>query len=199
MLVAAAFTACAQPAQNALEFSVNRSLSFFTPDPAIGSANIGLSGNFWGGEVAYKINMADNHADYIRIFNIKTIDVVGSYRNFKNVILNNDPFTAGQLGSTYFVMGKLNIGLANLGPVKLMFAPGFGLAYATQTYFTNQNPLTGSHINFASQVGLKLLTPLTKTLSVEAGVDVLHYSNGGYSVPNNGLNSFNASFGIYQK
>jgi len=76
--------------------------------------------------------------------------------------------------------------------------PGFGFGYATESYYTDDNPLVGSHINFTAQIGLKLATPITHSTRLWVGADLYHYSNAAFKLPNYGVNSINASFGIDQ-
>lgn len=199
-VLVAAFNICvAQTNQNAVELNVFRSLHFFSPDVNSHTGNVVLDGKIWGGELGYKINMANNKADYIRIFNITSIDIAASYRSLRDITIDKDPATKGSLGDTYSVLGRLNIQLLHFGQTKLLFTPGFGIAYATETYFTNGNPLISSHINFAAEAGVKIFTPLSKDLGVQAGVAVFHYSNGAYRVPNNGINAYNVTLGLVKK
>jgi len=132
------------------------------------------------------------------MLNIKDIDIVATYRNMESVTLNNNPYSKGLLGSAYGVGGRLEIGLLKAGPVELLFTPGLGFVYSTETYFTNQNPITGSHINLSAQVGLKVLTNITPSTGLQVGFDVFHYSNGAFRLPNNGVNAYNLSLGVVQ-
>lgn len=182
----------AQNNNDQLEFTAIHALSIFAP------GNYKLSGNVWGGELGYHFNMTRDSVDYARMLNIKSIDLVASYRNLGSVIINNNPNTKGSLGDVYSVVGRLEIPIVQAGPMKLLFTPGFGFAYSTITYFDNHNPLVGSHINLAAQAGLKLFGAITPSTGLQAGIDLFHYSNVAVRVPNFGINSLNVSLGLVQ-
>ncbi|QJD94955.1 acyloxyacyl hydrolase [Mucilaginibacter robiniae] len=184
----------AQDSKNSVEITPTAGIKIFSAEKNY------LKGKFWGTELAYHFNMENNPASYVRIFNIKSIDAVVSYRNMEQVVLNSDPSTKGLLGSTVGVLGRFEFGLLKAGPVQLLFTPGAGLIYSTQTYFTdNKNPIVGSHINIAAQAGLKLFTAITPSTGIQGGIDILHYSNGATRLPNNGVNAYMWSLGLVQK
>jgi hypothetical protein len=184
----------AQDTENSIEISGTSGIKIFTPEKNY------LTGPLFGGELSYHINMTGSKSDYIRIFNIKSIDAVFSYRNMSRVILNHDQATKGIIGDTYAVLGRLEIGLLKINRTELLFTPGFGFLYATETHSTNnQNIIIGSHINLAAQAGLKIFTPLTASIGIQAGADVFHYSNGATYLPNNGINAFSYTLGIVKK
>lgn len=182
----------AQTNNNRLELTPFESLKVFTPD------NNSIQGTIYGAELAYHFNMTRDSLDYVRILHISAIDIVGSYRNLHSLTVNNDPALKGKLGDTYTLIGRFEIPLYQTGPVKLLFTPGFGFAYSSTSYFTNGNPLIGSRINFAAQAGMKIITAVSNSTGLQAGIDLLHYSNSGFRVPNHGINSINISFGIIQ-
>jgi hypothetical protein len=184
--------ALAQTDSDQIEFSAIEGIKIFTPN------NFSIQGKIQGGELGYHFNMADKKVDYVKLLGINSIDVMASYRSLESLTINNDPTTKGSLGGAYSVIGQLEIQLAKAGPVKLLFTPGFGFVYSTVSYFSNKNPLVGSHVNFAAQAGMKIFTTITPSTGVQAGADLFHYSDGGARVPNNGINSLNVSFGIVQ-
>jgi hypothetical protein len=183
-------TSVAQNTQNSLEISPYYGLQMFSAN------NATMKGNFFGGEVVYHLNMLNNKADWARMLHVKDISFAASFRDFDGVYLVHTPNTNGFLGQSYGLTSRLNISLFNAGKTEMFFTPGFGFAYATQTYYTNDNPLVGSHINFTAQVGLKLATPISSSTRLLAGVDLYHYSNAAVKLPNDGVNSLNASVGI---
>jgi len=181
----------AQTGNNKIGFTGLYGLSSFTAE------KYKLPGHLAGGEFTYHYDMANNKAPYIRILNIQAIDIVAGYRNFNKVaIIDSVPTTTHLLGSVYSILGRLEIPIVKLGGTRLLFTPALGLAYSTGTYFSNGNPLIGSHINLASQAGLQLVTPVSSSIALKAGIDIFHYSNGAVRVPNNGVNSIEAAFGL---
>ena len=178
---------------NALELSGLYGLSSFTAE------KYSLPGHIAGAEAVYHFSTANNKADYVRLLNISSIDVVGGYRSFHSITITNDPGSKkGALGGVYTLMGRLEIPFIKAGATQVIFTPGFGFAYATQTYFTNGNPLVGSHLNLGAQAGVKIRTPISNSTAIQAGIDIFHYSNGAVKVPNNGINTVEASLGIVQ-
>ena len=158
----------------------------------------GLTGKPWGAEVAYHLNMAANQADWVRLLGINDVNISLSYRDLQSISLSKQPGTGGFLGNYFGAVGRLDFILAQWGKTKFLLQPGMGFGYATQTYYTNNNPLVGSHINFTAQIGLKLSTPITNTTRLLLGADLYHFSNAAMKLPNDGINSINASAGIEQ-
>ena len=156
-----------------------------------------LSGGFYGAEAVYHLNMANNPAMWVKQMHVIDISFAASFRQMGDVYLSKQPSTTkGIIGQSYGITSRLAIKLAQVGGTKLLFTPGFGFAYATETFYTNNNPLIGSHINFTAQAGLKVMTPLWQGTRLQAGVDLYHYSNAAFKLPNDGVNTLNASIGI---
>jgi hypothetical protein len=189
-LLFAGFANAQENYSNSIEFSPQLSLAAFT-------ANHKLTGTAYGGELLYHINTLGNPTDWMRTMRLKSIDVVFNYKNMSRIKLVENP-KEGTFGDSYALLAALNIPVIKLNQTELLFSPGFGLGYVEETFFTNGNPLIGSHINFASRVGLKIATPVTHSTKIAAGIDVLHYSNAAFRVPNNGMNTANATLTITQ-
>src|ERR1700712_2453210 len=144
----------AQINKNSVEVTAFTGLKMFTADSV-------LKGNSWGVEGVYHLNMANNKADWVRMLNIRNIDLVFSYRNYGNVyIAKRQAATTGFLGDYYGAVARIGVKLAHVGKTELLLNPGFGFGYTTESYYTDNNPLVGSHINFTAQIGIKLSTPL---------------------------------------
>jgi hypothetical protein len=182
--------ATAQDKQNSIEFSPIYGLQLFS-----GESNA-LKGNFYGVEAVYHINMANNEASWVRLFNVKAVSLVASYRQLDGTYLTKLSNSQGILGNAFNLMGRLDISLFNIGATDVRLTPSFGFAYVTQTYNTNNNPMVGSHINFAAQAGLKVVTPLSASTRLLGGIDLYHYSNAAIKLPNDGVNAINATIGI---
>ncbi|TFF38470.1 acyloxyacyl hydrolase [Mucilaginibacter psychrotolerans] len=154
-------------------------------------------GHMTGAEAIYHFDMGNNKAPYIQLLHIQSIDVVAGFRNFSKVsVIDSNSTVSHPIGQVYNVLGRLEIPVIKAGGTQLIFAPGLGFAYATGSYFSNGNPLIGSHINLATEAGLFITTPLSNTIALKGGIDIFHYSNGGTRVPNKGINTVEASFGL---
>jgi hypothetical protein len=190
MLLFAGFVNAQENHSNSIEFSPQVSAGVFT-------ANHKLTGTAYGGELLYHINTVGNPSQWMRTMRLKSIDLVFNYKNMGDVKLADDP-KEGVFGDSYALLGGLNISLIKLNKTELLFSPAFGIGYAAKTFFTNGNPLIGSHTNFTSRAGLKIATALSPATQITAGIDILHYSNAAVRVPNNGMNTANISLGIVQ-
>jgi hypothetical protein len=74
-----------------------------------------------------------------------------------------------------------------------------GLSYLTNPYDPVKNPTNQSysgHINSFLQLGLGLSYPVTNHFGVYAMANFFHDSNGGFKLPNSGVNYINASLGL---
>ncbi len=187
-----ATTSSAQLINNSIEVSPFVGLQMFSAD---GNT---IKGTSWGTEAVYHINMANNEALWAKQLHVRDVSIAFSYRNLQNNYLSKISGTKGFLGNYYGLISRVSIPVFTAGQTELLFTPGFGFGYATQTFYTNDNPLVGSHINFTAQVGLKLSTPISPATRLVGGIDLYHYSNAAFKLPNDGVNSINASLGIQQ-
>lgn len=176
---------------NSIEFSPQASVGVFT-------AQHKLTGRAYGGEILYHFNTEKNTSNWMRGLNLKSIDLILNYKNMSDIEIQSDP-KSGTFGDSYAVLAGLNISLLKFRQTELLLSPAFGLGYLGETFFTNANPLIGSHINFGSRISLKATTAISPSTQLAAGVDVLHFSNAAFRVPNNGINSSSISLGIIQK
>ncbi|WP_199118162.1 acyloxyacyl hydrolase [Pedobacter sp. ASV28] len=178
----------AQQTGNSLEITPQGTLSLFS------AQSNKLEGKAFGAEVIYHINTTNNPRAWMKAINLQSIDLIANYKNMGNIKRVANPID-GEFGNSYALFAGLTIPLLKVEKVKLNFSPAFGFAYAGETWFTNENPIIGSHLNFASRAALKVVAPLTSNFEVTAGLDILHYSNAGVRVPNNGMNISSYSIG----
>jgi hypothetical protein len=185
------FTGLMAQSNNKLELNGLYGLSTFTAE------FYKTPGHLAGAEAAYHFDMGNNKAPYIRLLNVQAIDVVAGIRSFNNVnVIDSNNVVTQPIGRVYSVLGRLEFPIIKAGGTRVVFAPALGFAYATGTYFSNGNPLIGSHINLATQAGLFITTPLSQTITLKGGIDIFHYSNGAVRVPNNGVNTVETSLGL---
>ncbi len=176
--------------RNSIEFSPQVSLGVFT-------AQHKLSGTGYGGELIYHINTAANPRPWMKMLNLKSLDLVFNYKNMSDVVMLSDP-RPNRFGDSYALIGALNFSLLKVKRAELFVTPGLGLGYLGETWFTNENILVGSHLNFSSRIALKMATPIGPSARLTAGLGILHFSNAGARVPNNGMNISSVSLGILQ-
>lgn len=176
--------------RNSLEFSPQVSLALFT-------AGNKLRGSAPGGEFTYHLQKSDCPRPWMRMLRLNSIDFVFNYKNMEKVMLASDP-RPNLFGDAYAMVTALNFSLLKSRYAELWAAPGLGIGYLGQTYFTNRNILIGSHLNFASRMALKVAAKVAPYTRLSAGMDVLHFSNAAIRTPNYGLNISSVSFGILQ-
>jgi hypothetical protein len=180
-----------QTDQNSIGFTPLQGITIFTPD------NNHLKGNFYGAEIAYQLNMSNNKASWISLLHVQDVSFIGVWFNTQSILLKEAPGSKGLLGNTFGILNMLGISLFKARNATLLFAPGIGFVYTTQTYYNNPNDyLVGSHINLAVQAGFKIEMPVSASTKLTAGVDFFHYSNSAFRLPNMGINNINASLGM---
>lgn len=176
--------------RNSIEFTPQVSLGVFT-------AQNKLTGTAYGGELIYHMNTTANPRPWMQMLNLKSLDLVFNYKNMSDIVMVSDP-RPDRFGDSYALLAALNFSLLKTNKTELLVSPGLGLGYLGETWFTNENVLVGSHLNFSSRIGLKVATQIAPSTKLSAGVDILHFSNAGTRVPNNGMNVSSASLGIIQ-
>jgi hypothetical protein len=180
--------AVAQEVPNGLEIGVQSSLQPFT-------AGRTLTGRTYGGMLTYHLVTPNVTGSWPQRLNVKSLDFQLNYSNMQNLRISGET-ESPSLGSSYALMAGLHVSIAKFKGTALYFAPAFGLGYLSETYFTNGNPLIGSHFNLSSKAVLKLVTPVSPRTSVSGEIGILHISNAGFRIPNSGINSFNVGIGL---
>lgn len=177
-------------ARNSIEFSPQVSLGVFT-------AQNKLTGTAYGGELIYHMNTVANPRPWMKMLNLKSLDLVFNYKNMSDIVMVSDP-RPDRFGDSYALIAAFNFSLLKVKNTELFVTPGLGLGYLGETWFTNENVLVGSHLNFSSRIAVKLATRIGPATKLSAGLDILHFSNGGTRVPNNGMNVSSVSLGVVQ-
>lgn len=97
--------------------------------------------------------------------------------------------------ASYFIEPNYRIG----NSLKMNIRAAGGLSYLTNPHDTIKNPTNQSysgHVNIFLQLGLGFSYPVSKHIDVYAMGNFFHNSNGGYKLPNAGVNYINASLGL---
>ena len=100
------------------------------------------------------------------------------------------------LGDTYGVYGHYSFYFLKR---KMFFRVGQGIGYATNPFdiITNKkNTAYGSHILSSTYIQINYKQTLLKNISLQAGLSVVHYSNGNIRAPNNSTNTISANIGL---
>lgn len=189
VFISTASAVYAQHNAHSLELNLQRSIDNFSADKNF------LQGTAYGGELIYHYNVNRNPKKWSNDLGIKSIDLIFNYKRMANVTRIAAP-QKGEFGDTYSLLGGLTFPILNVNKVELAFTPGLGILYAGESWFSNQNPIVGSRLNLGLKAGLKASVPLSEKTAVSANLDILHYSNGGTRVPNNGLNMVSVGLSV---
>jgi len=172
--------------------------NYFSNISALGGESYQIKGNIWGVTAGYNFSMEKNKAYWTRALNAKNVAVAFSYINMEDAGSAQASQAKGFLGEAYSLRSQLDICLFNVDKTNFMLSPGFGLTYVTKTFRTTDNPLVGSHINMNVILGAKLEIPVVRSTKIVAGIDLFHFSNTAFKLPNKGVNLLNASLGIVE-
>jgi len=176
-------------AQSSIELNLQKSIRSFSAEKNK------LQGNAYGGEFIYHFNVGEKLKQWSKDLALKSIDVIFNFKRMHNVVRVADPIE-GEFGDSYGLMGGFTLPLFHINKLALAFTPGLGIIYAGESWFTNENPVIGSKINLQVKAGLKASMPLNPKTALSLNLDILHYSNSAYRVPNNGLNIFNLGMSV---
>ncbi len=187
---------CPQPLQaqhrqpyHTLSFKPNYGLD-------LAKSNQGERNYLYGLHVSYDKNISGSTQDWVNILNAKSVSFGVLWHNMDHIkeVVEDQAYPLGQ---AFGLLTEVDFQLFNIGPVNVLFTPGVGLTYITETIFTQPSTSTvGSHLNMALTAELGLDIPLSERLSLSAAANVLHYSNGGIKIPNGGINTVNGSIGL---
>ncbi|MFS8616914.1 MAG: acyloxyacyl hydrolase [Solitalea sp.] len=174
------------------------SLSF---SPAIGAHILpendrALNDLIVGADLTYGMSLQNRRDPWIERLNAREFGISLFFRDLNRLDGHLDT-SANSFGKAYGAAISLDFQLAKAGPVTFHFIPSAGIAYITKNYFTHpDNRFIGSHLNQMLKAALQLEVPLGETFDLLANVHVLHLSNGGFNIPNSGINSGNVSLGV---
>lgn len=161
-----------------------------------------------GLDISYSQSTQKMTGDWIKFFNAKHIEYAFIYLNFDRLKGFHDPnslnFVAKKvdgLGKHYGLISSIKMQLyQQKNNFRINFIPGFGLCYISKTYYSDsQNFFIGTHINFTIRFQLQLEQQLSKRWALTAAGRFLHSSNGGFQMPNAGINTIGTSIGILWK
>jgi lipid A 3-O-deacylase PagL len=108
-------------------------------------------------------------------------------------------FNKELLGKSYSLSYFLEPNFRITNNLKMNIRAAGGLSYLTNPFDSVKNPTNQSysgHINTFLQLGVGLSYSLSKHFGVYAIGNFFHNSNGGFKLPNSGINYINASIGL---
>lgn len=111
----------------------------------------------------------------------------------------NDPNIGKVLGSVFALYPFVNYPLVGNEHSQLTFKLGVGIGMLTKHFDPVENNLNyaiGSPLNAAVNLSFEYRQSITKQLMSVASVGLTHFSNGATILPNYGLNTFSAAWGL---
>jgi hypothetical protein len=114
--------------------------------------------------------------------------------SFTYVDFNKD-FLGRSYSLSYFLEPNYRLG----NKLKMNLHASAGLSYLTKPYDPVKNPTNQSYsgnINIFLQLGLGVSYPVGNHFAIYAMGNFFHNSNGGFKMPNSGVNYVNASIGL---
>lgn len=163
----------------------------------IGSHALGpnmLQSNLYGIDISWQKDISQREEAWKKLSNAQSSGISFVYRNLNKKYQDT---SANALGQSYGLAAQIEFRLFKLGNASVSFTPAMGLGYITNTYFTDHgNRFIGSHLNQLIKADLNAVIPLSANVNLLAGAGFLHYSNGGFQIPNGGLNTLNLFTGL---
>lgn len=149
-----------------------------------------------GFDMTYGFSLRGREDTWTRMLNAREFGISFSFRDLNRLDGHLDT-SANSFGKAYGIAAQLEFELLDAGPVQFYLVPAVGISYISKSYFTDpDNRFIGSHLNQMLKAALQAEIPLGNQFSLLANVHVLHFSNGGFNIPNSGINSGNVSLGL---
>ena len=149
-----------------------------------------------GFDLTFGFNLRNREDSWIDLLNAREFGINLVFRDLNRLDGHLDT-AANSFGKAYGIAASLDFELLDAGPVRFYLIPAVGISYVSKTYFTDSdNRFIGSHLNQLLKAALQMEVPLGDYYSLLANVHVLHLSNGGFNIPNSGINTGNISFGL---
>jgi hypothetical protein len=164
-------------------------------------------GTYKGIGVNYNISTVNNTAEWTKILNVENININATLYDLSDITACDRMASyipkfcnKGYFGYDIALESGIDMRLANLSGVKLLFSPGLGLIYSTKDYASTGgvNQMLGRKLNIIGSAKLKLDIPVTEDTHIKIGTGFAHISNAGTAMPNNALNRIESFVGVTQ-
>lgn len=163
---------------------------------AIGGPGGALQDKLYGFDLSYQKDISHIRDQWVKLANAKSAGIGLVYRDLQYLKGYNDT-SSNSFGKAYGLVGHMDFKLLERGRTSVSLRPGVGFSYISKTFFTDKrNRFIGSHLNEILKADLLVKVSLNPKFDLTAGAGFLHYSNGGYSIPNSGINMLSLSTGL---
>ncbi|NEU07429.1 acyloxyacyl hydrolase [Flavihumibacter sp. R14] len=165
---------------------------------AIGGASA-LQDKLYGVDLSFQQDISHITDNWVKMAGVRAAGLSVIFRDLQDLKGYQDT-SANSFGQAYGLAGHMDFRLADWGSGSLTLRPGIGLSYLSKTFFTDKrNRFIGSHLNEIVKLDLLVQVPVNQKVELTAGAGFLHYSNGGFVIPNGGINMLSVSTGIRLK
>ena len=166
---------------------------------AIGGAGGAIQDKLYGLDFTYKRDLSHLSDNWVRLTRAQSVGVGLVFRDLQYLKGHQDT-SANSFGHAIGLVGQMDFKLFKKGGTSITLKPGIGLSYLSKTFFIDKrNRFISSHINEILKADLMVRVSVSPKVDLTAGAGFLHYSNGGYKVPNGGLNMLSLSTGVQFK
>lgn len=136
------------------------------------------------------------------VYSFNFLDLSNMHGFYSEQLSTKPRYIAKGMGYHFGATAGLNIPIFTCTNWSINYLPELGLTYVSKTYFTNpsENHLfIGSHINFLFRNEFNVIGHLNEKYSIKSSLRFMHFSNGGWLVPNIGINSLQFTFGVLKR
>lgn len=162
----------------------------------VGKIKGDISNSITGQQLTLGKNLEQNQEEWVHYLSAQNIRFRISHIDMNRVQQDLAGRTYA-FGDAYAAAASVDFRLAKADKFTLLFSPTIGIAYITTNVYTDPDSyIFGSHMNTMFEAGLGLQYDFTNDYALTAKVSFLHFSNGGIQLPNAGVNTLIATFGI---
>ena len=155
-----------------------------------------IQDRLYGLDFSYLKDISHDKDNWIKHSHAKTYGLNFIFRDLSHLKGHQDT-SVNAFGYAYGLAAQIEFQLLKIGNTTVNFTPAIGISYLTKTYFTDfKNRFIGSHLNETIKADLFVKIPLKSNMNLMAGAGFLHYSNGGFSIPNSGINTLTVFTGL---
>lgn len=160
---------------------------------ALGGPGGALQDKLYGLDLTYQKDISHISDDWVKLANARSAGISLVFRDLQFLKGHGDT-SANAFGHALGLAANLEFQLLKSGRTTVNLRPGIGLSYLSKTFFTDKrNRFIGSHLNEILKTDLVVQVPLSSSIDLDMGAGFLHYSNGGYNIPNSGINMLSLS------
>jgi hypothetical protein len=163
---------------------------------ALGGKGGILHDKLYGLDLGFQKDLSHISDFWVKKANARSAGVTFVFRDL-DYLQGFQDTSGNSMGKAFGLTFNTDLQLLNWKGTSVTFRPGIGISYLSKTFFTDKrNRFIGSHLNETIKTDLVMQVPVNTKFDITAGAGFLHYSNGGFNVPNSGINLITLSAGM---